>query len=139
MDKIKDFLRLVELNNTYFKYYSQKKFYENNQKMIYEKVIEKTKIMLEEVNDNFEKVFINTIYDRFKKFILLGKGSKEKKEKINFILSKHKNLKPIPIKKLKLSFDNFRRNIKYIAVKDESSIIKNINPNNEFIFQLMNN
>lgn len=139
MDKIKDFLRLVELNNTYFKYYSQKKFYENNQKMIYEKVIEKTKIMLEEVNDNFEKVFINTIYDRFKKFILLGKGSKEKKEKINLILSKHKNLKPIPIKKLKLSFDNFRRNIKYIAVKDESSIIKNINPNNEFIFQLMNN
>ena len=107
--------------------------------MIYEKVIEKTKIMLEEVNDNFEKVFINTIYDRFKKFILLGKGSKEKKEKINLILSKHKNLKPIPIKKLKLSFDNFRRNIKYIAVKDESSIIKNINPNNEFIFQLMNN
>ena len=139
MDKINDFLRLVELNNTYFQYYSQKKFYEDNQKIIYEKVIEKTKIILEEVNDNFEKEFINTVYDKFQEFIFLGKGNKEKREKINLILSKAKILKPISIKKLKLSFDNFRRNIKYVAVKDESSIIKNINPNNDFIFQLMNN
>lgn len=53
MDKIKNYLGLVELNNRYFKAYSSKEIYEKYQKGNYEHLIQKLKVLFLKVNKNF--------------------------------------------------------------------------------------
>ena len=54
------------------------------------------------------------------------------------ILNNRKFNKKSDIDYIKKSLEKIRNNIKSVAIKDESSLIKNLNPNNDYIFQLMN-
>lgn len=42
------------------------------------------------------------------------------------------------ISQLKSAFNNIRNENNQVAIKDEDSVLKNINPNNEYVFQIMN-
>ena len=39
---------------------------------------------------------------------------------------------------LKSAFNNIRYENNQVAIKDADSVLKNINPNNEYVFQIMN-
>lgn len=42
------------------------------------------------------------------------------------------------ISQLKSAFNNIRNENNQVAIKDADSVLKNINPNNEYVFQIMN-
>ena len=142
MDKVKDYIRLVKLNNEYFKNYSESNLYQSIQKTQYEELVKSLQIHLSKININFTKEFLNLIYSKYEECKLLYDEDMEKdikiKRKVDSFLTKNKPQIASKIYELEESFYEIKNEKKNIAVKSESSIIKSINPNNNFIFQLLN-
>ena len=142
MDKVKDYIRLAKLNNEYFKNYSESNLYQSIQKTQYEELVKSLQIHLSKININFTKEFLNLIYSKYEECKLLYDEDMEKdikiKRKVDSFLTKNKPQITSKIYELEESFYEIKNEKKNIAVKSESSIIKSINPNNNFIFQLLN-
>ena len=52
-------------------------------------------------------------------------------------MPENKNKKIVDINDLKKKFDDIKYSKKKVAIKEESTIMKHLNPNNEFNFQMM--
>ena len=142
IDDIKKFLGLVIFNDKYFKTYSTNEIYERDQKDEYKLLIERLNELLEKVIQNYEKEFNNLLYDQFHDSLKFG--TFEDKEKINnayikikSILPENKKYKTIDINILKKEFDDIKYCKRKVSIKEESTIIKYLNPNDEFYFQMM--
>ena len=142
MDKVKDYIRLVKLNNEYFKNYSESNLYQIVQKPQYEELVKSLQIHLSKININFTKEFLNLIYSKHEECKLLNDEDMEKdikiKRKVDSFLTKNKPQIAPKIYELEASFYEIKFKKKNIAVKSESSIVKSINPRNNLIFQLLN-
>ena len=142
IDDITKFLGLVIFNDKYFKTYSTNEIYERDQKDEYKLLIERLNELLEKVIQNYEKEFNNLLYDQFHDSLKFG--TFEDKEKINnayikikSILPENKKYKTIDINILKKEFDDIKYCKRKVSIKEESTIIKYLNPNDEFYFQMM--
>ena len=143
IDDIKEFLSLVIFNDKYFKILSPKDIYIKEQKNEYQALIQKLKELLDKVNQNYEKEFYNLLCEQFKDNLNYGIFNNNK-EKIKNAYNKLKNTIDekkenitIDINKLKREFDDIKYCKRKVAIKEESTIIKYLNPNNEFYFQMM--
>ena len=73
IDNIQSLLSLVVFNDNYFKIFSPKEIYETDQKNEYFKLIERLKIFLDKVIQNYVKEFNNALYSQFENSINYGK------------------------------------------------------------------
>ena len=142
IDNIKNFLSLVIFNDNYFKAYSSKEIYEKKQKYEYQILIQKLKKLLSKVNQSYDKEFNKSLYEQFEDY--LNHGISDYKEKVTNAYLKLKSTIPqnnnnniIDINILKKEFDVIKNSKKKVALKEESTIIKYLNPNSEFYFQML--
>ena len=142
IDNIKNFLSLVIFNDNYFKAYSSKEIYEKKQKYEYQILIQKLKKLLSKVNQSYDKEFNKSLYEQFEDY--LNHGISDYKEKVTNAYLKLKSTIPqnnnnniIDINILKKEFDVIKNSKKNVALKEESTIIKYLNPNSEFYFQML--
>ena len=142
IDNIKNFLSLVIFNNKYFEIYSPKDIYEKYQKKEYQILIKSLNDLLDKVCKNYENEFINSLYEQFEES--LKYGIFDNKEKINNTYIKLKSTFPenkknkiVDINALKKEFDKIKYCKRKFVIKEESTIMKYLNPSNEFYFQMM--
>ena len=135
-EKIIDYKREIELNNSYFREYSDDEFYNSNIKNKLEFQLNKVKKIFVEVNSNFIKEFTNFVYDNLNEFIFVNEGKNYDylQKKVDSLGKKNTK----DIFQLKIYFSNLKNSLKSIHLLDESTIINNLNPNRELLFQLMN-
>ena len=102
-------------------------------------LIKKLKNLLDEVSNNYEAEFNNILYEQFEDSLKYGIFCD--KEKINKAYIKLKSTLPdnrnkilIDINELKKEFDDIKNCKRKVAIKEESTIMKYLNPNNEFYF-----
>ena len=140
IDDIKNYLSQVIFNNNYFQAYSP--LYKQEQKVEYQNLIYNLKVLLTKVKNNYERNFDICLYRQFEE--QLKYGNMVDKEKIRVI---YEDLKYSGIKKDKTDIDNIntlkkefnaiKNRKKNVAIKEETSISKYLNPNNDFYFQMM--
>ena len=141
IDNIQNFLSLVIFINNYFKIFLPKNIYEINQKNEYDNLIKILKTLLGKVIQNYEKEFNNILYNQFEDKLNYGnqkdKGNiKNTYNKLKITVFKtDKNI--IEINKLKKEFEVIKYSERKVVIREESTISKFINPNNEFYFQMM--
>ena len=138
MDKIKDYIRLAKLNKEYFKNYSDIILYKNVQEPQYEELILSLEKHLIKVNLQFNKEFFNVIYNKYLEYSLFNDMDTSQKKEADYFLKKNKSQITLKIDSLQSEFDAIKGKKRNIAIKDEFSIIKNINPNNDLAFLILN-
>ena len=142
IDNIKNFLSLVMFNDNYFKIYSSKNIYEKVQKDEYKDLIQSMKTLLNKVNINYEKVFNNLLYKQFEDNLNYGimidkKNIQKVYNELNKTVTKTDKNDIIEINDLKKEFENIKYYERNVVIKEESTISKYLNPNNDFYFQMM--
>jgi len=141
-DNIKSYLNLVEFNDNYFKIYSPKQIYEKHQKNEYKKISNDLKSLLIRLYENYGKLFNMELYHQFEDKLKYGILSNERREMVKTAFEKiKKEVEKVNIKDLNKfikEFNEIKFADKKVAIKEESIIIKYLNPNNDFGFQLMN-
>ena len=142
LDNIKNYLSLVMFNNNYFKKFSPEKIYETDQKSQYEQIIQKLEILLNKVNKNYEKEFNNALYEQIEEELNFGKfknnaNIKNAYDRLKVSISRIDKNKITNIKRLKKEFTDIIHCKKKVPIKEESTIGKYLNPNNDFYFQMM--
>ena len=144
IDNIQSLLSLVVFNDNYFKIFSPKEIYETDQKNENFKLIERLKIFLDKVIQNYVKEFNNALYSQFENSINYGKLKiKGKIQKAYMELKKKisKNEKGtiLDINKLKKEFETIKQYDRKIVIREKSTITKYLNSNGEYYFQMMTN
>ena len=142
IDNIKNFLSLVMFNDNYFKIYSSKNIYEKVQKDEYKDLIQSMKTLLNKVNINYEKEFNNLLYKQFEDNLNYGimidkKNIQKVYNELNKKVTKTDKNDIIEINDLKKEFENIKYYERNVVIKEESTISKYLNPNNDFYFQMM--
>ena len=142
IDDITNFLSRAIFNDNYFKIYSPKNIYEKEQKEQYKQLIQSLKALLNKVNINYEKEFNNLLYKQFEDNLNYGIMIDKRKilevyDKLKKTLSKTDKIHIIEINALKNEFEKIKYLERNIVIKEESTISKYLNPNNEFYFQMM--
>ncbi len=142
IDNIRNFLTRVVFNDNYFRIYSPKHIYENVQKGEYQELIQSLKTLLNKVNINYEKEFNNLLYKQFEDNLNYGimidkKKIQEVYDKLKKTLTKTNKIDLIEINDLKKEFANIKYCKRKVVVKEESTIVKYLNPNNDFYFQMI--
>ena len=145
IDKIKRYLNLVEFNDNYFKIYSPKKIYEKMQKNAYKEIATNLKSLIKRVYINYEKEFRMELYHQFGNKLNHGILSNDRRrmieiafEKIRKEIGENNNIKTKDINAFIKEFNLIKNDKKNVVIKEESIIIKYINPNNDLGLQLMN-
>ena len=100
------------------------------------------KNLLEKVIQNYGKEFNNLLYEQFQdslKFWIFTDKEKINNAyiKIESILPENKKNKTIDINILKKEFDNIKYCKQKVVIKEEFTIIKYLNPKDEFYFPMM--
>ena len=137
--EIIEYKREIEMNNDYFKEYSEPEFYNLNIKKPMEFQLNKVINFYNSVNNNFRKEFRNIAIDDIYGYIFLLEEKNDKKYK--GLEQRYNSLKKMTTKnifELKTSFINIKNNFKQIKLLDESTIVHNLNPNSEILFKLLN-
>ena len=137
--KIFDYKREIEMNNDYYKEYSELAYYKNNIQPQMEFQLKKINELLKKVDINFRKEFRNNIIDNINEyiFILEDKNALESKD----LEEKYKSLikmKTENVYKLKKDFSKIKKDFAHFKLLDESKIVNNLNPNGEILFKLLN-
>ena len=139
IEKIKNYKRKVEFNNEYLKYLSDEGEYNQNIKNKFENHLKNIKNFLRIVNINFIQEFNNVIYDIINECIFeIEVVEKKKCDNLKNKLESLVKKKAKNIFKLESEFTYLESDLQSINILDELVLIQNINPNNEFLFQLMN-
>ena len=136
IEEIKNYKRQIEMNNDYFKEYSEQDYYNNNIKNSIEHQLQRVINLHKFVNINFFKELMNNIiknFNRLKKIIDIKYLELEKK----FKLVRKMNVKNID--ELQIDLMQIKNNYKSFKLLDESTIVHNLNPNNDILFILLNN
>ena len=140
IDDIKDYLSQVLFNNNYFEEYSP--IYEEKQKNEYQLLLKDLNELLTNILINYEREFNNCLYLQFETNLRYGRKVDKKKIKLfleelkNSISMNNRNDKS-NINSLKKEFKDIKNRKKNVVIKEESSISKYLNPNNDFYFQTM--
>ena len=139
LEKISDYKREIEMNNDYYKEYSESEYYNNNIKNKMEFQLKKIYKILKSVDINFQKEFRNVIIDNINKYLFLLEGknaleSKKLEEKFKSLIK----MKTKNIYELKIDFSKIKNDFEPFKLLDESTIVNNLNPNNEKLFKLLN-
>ena len=137
--KIFDYKREIEMNNDYYKEYSELAYYKNNIQPQMEFKLKKISELLKKVDINFRKEFRNNIIDNINEymFILEDKNALNSED----LEKKYKSLikmKTENVHKLKKEFSKIKKDFEHFKLLDESTIVNNLNPNGEILFKLMN-
>ena len=98
--------------------------------------------LLDKVCKNYENEFINSLYEQFEESLKYGIFNNKEKiknaySKLKSTFPENKKNKIIDINVLKKEFDKIKYCKRKVAIKEESTIMKYLNPSNEFYFQMM--
>ena len=142
IDNIRNYLSLVIFNNNYFAKYSPKIIYNEKQKIEYQKLIAKLRDLLNMVSSNYENAFYNSLSNLFEFYINYSKMIDKKKlkdalKKLTQLVTTIYDINPQTINKLKQEFSDIKYSKKVVVIKEEASITKYLNPNNDFNLQMM--
>ena len=135
-EKIMNYKREIELNEKYLKEFTDIEYYNSRIKNKIELQLDRVKKTFNVVNMNFIKEFNNMICDNMNEFIFVNedKNYDDLKKRINLLGKKTTK----DILYLTDQFLKVKKNLKSIHLLDESTIINNLNPNHDMLFQLMN-
>lgn len=138
-EKISDYKREIEMNNDYYKEYSESGYYNNNIHHKMEFQLKKINEILKSVDINFQKEFRNVIIDNINEYLFLleeknALESKKLEEKFKSLIK----MKTKNIYELKIDFSKIKNDFESFKLLDESTIVNNLNPNGEILFKLLN-
>ena len=135
-EKMFNYKREIEMNNEYFKEFSDTEYYNKNIKSDLEFQLKKVIACLKDVKNNFYREFHNLSLDNATEYIFFNenKSLKDFEKKLKSL----KIMKATDITRLEENFMKIKKNFESFHLVDESTIINNINPNHELLFQLMN-
>ena len=138
-EEIIDYKREIEMNNDYFKEYSEPEHYTNKIKKNMEFQLNNVINFYKIVNKNFIIEFRNIAIDKIDGYMLELESENIKKYKI--LEPRYKLLKKMNAKNihdLQIDFSYIKENFEMIKLLDETTIVHNLNPNGEILFNLLN-
>ena len=144
IDNIKNYLSLIMFNRKYFEKYSPENIYNAKQKNEYQNLIDNLNSLLNTVCNNYDNSFNNIVCNLFEVNLRSGiiKDKENIKNAYNKLIKENNkiyDIDPKTIIKLKLEFIDIKYSKKRVVIKEESSIAKYLNPNNDIYFQMFIN